>query len=661
MTTTVTIGSDDWSAAGAIPARSTFRFALAHAEAAAGRYTSTRWWDVCTDGEGNAQTQIPDAVTGNAVFIWGPFEDTGLPVAVAGYPAATIALTDLIADYSIDPTTLDGTTPPASWWAALDAVHGVPAGGDAGQVLTKTDGTDFNTGWVSPGAGGSQSSNVARTIKRLQLGETLTFAIIGDSVADNTTPGNTGGGPLEKGAAAVAALFGTTVNTFNQAKSGYTTQHCFVGGNVAAVVADAPDLVFVCLGKNDIDADIGSPYAPGYPLAAAMASLERMCAVVRGLNDKADIVILGEGPYTAGSSSNAYLEAWSQQARQVAAVWGAEFIDVYAAFIAYGDYSGLMYDSTHQNPAGNDLYASTIASHFPVNFNGSTSAIAAPASEGLFGVNKVDLTQLNYGNVLNATPGLAYGLTITETGAGWVSGVDSTPGDYVEFSAKATEFNLETSTAVADAAVVSIAVDGVTVATNLALSTLGKQGTGYWLNLAYGLSVGTHVVRVTVVSGTFRLTNASALVAPVSASFTPSVVTVSLTPTIMTITVGASSTEIISATSVPLPAGWTSMDVTLIGMVRYRIQSGRTDYRQWQQSVRWNTANIDVAGQQTWPAPVVSPTTVTEYPPPVPISNTKYGVTATGNVDVIANVASPTTTLVQAISYNLTAICVRKS
>ena len=31
---------------------------------------------------------------------------------------------------------------------------GVPAGGTAGQVLTKVDGTDFNTGWTTPAAGG---------------------------------------------------------------------------------------------------------------------------------------------------------------------------------------------------------------------------------------------------------------------------------------------------------------------------------------------------------------------------------------------------------------------------------------------------------------------------------------------------------------------------
>lgn len=43
-----------------------------------------------------------------------------------------------------------------------DAGEGVPIGGTAGQVLAKTDGTDYATEWVDPSAGLSQSQVLAR-------------------------------------------------------------------------------------------------------------------------------------------------------------------------------------------------------------------------------------------------------------------------------------------------------------------------------------------------------------------------------------------------------------------------------------------------------------------------------------------------------------------
>ncbi|MCU0351793.1 MAG: hypothetical protein MUF43_13350 [Flavobacterium sp.] len=55
----------------------------------------------------------------------------------------------------------NGTT-----WTSLNGTNGasgangqgVPTGGDAGQVLAKVDGTDYNTQWVTPSAGGGTTS-----------------------------------------------------------------------------------------------------------------------------------------------------------------------------------------------------------------------------------------------------------------------------------------------------------------------------------------------------------------------------------------------------------------------------------------------------------------------------------------------------------------------
>lgn len=58
-----------------------------------------------------------------------------------------------------------------SAWTTLNGTNGkgVPIGGAANQILAKVDGTDFNTAWVTPSAGGSNllvraSANTAQTL-----------------------------------------------------------------------------------------------------------------------------------------------------------------------------------------------------------------------------------------------------------------------------------------------------------------------------------------------------------------------------------------------------------------------------------------------------------------------------------------------------------------
>ncbi len=44
------------------------------------------------------------------------------------------------------------------------ASEGVPAGGDAGQILAKIDGTDYNTEWVTPSRGSGYFSKSGNDI-----------------------------------------------------------------------------------------------------------------------------------------------------------------------------------------------------------------------------------------------------------------------------------------------------------------------------------------------------------------------------------------------------------------------------------------------------------------------------------------------------------------
>jgi len=55
--------------------------------------------------------------------------------------------------------------------------HGIPAGGTAGQSLTKIDGTDYNAHWSTVSGGGSTPNTVTST----------DIGLVGDGVTDNTT------------------------------------------------------------------------------------------------------------------------------------------------------------------------------------------------------------------------------------------------------------------------------------------------------------------------------------------------------------------------------------------------------------------------------------------------------------------------------------------
>jgi len=450
--------------------------------------------------------------------------------------------------------------------------------------------------------------NLSRTINRLKAKENLKFSVIGDSIADPSTPGNAAGGPIEKAAALIAARFGVEISVNNQAKSGYTAARAYITGRVQAAIDGTADVVFIVLGKNDIGSDIGGQYAPGYPLKASIASIERMIAAARRDNDKADIVIIGEGPYTAGSSSNPVLRNWSRTASQVAAAWGAQYIDIFPYFEALGDYSGYMYDSTHQNAEGNNVYANAILDYFPSVFAGSAMP-PAPYGRGVYDVSRVNmLASLNYGYGVNAGASgvTSGGLLITESGSGWAAQATSTPGDYIELSGKGIEFHLQVDTSVENAAVVDLSIDGVVKVANLKLAEQGKNGI-YLIAFALDLTPSNHTVRLTLKSGKLYRA-AGAILQPGNSPYTPETRVIDYgtstdTPAIPT---DGNYVEFITGQALQLPVGWGAMTVQFQAEVSYRYigPTGATT-RDVQTQIQLG-ATVVAASRYTFPAAVGS-------------------------------------------------------
>lgn len=72
---------------------------------------------------------------------------------------ATDKVTVFVEDSTGEPSYKDDTGTVASLKG--DPGEGVPAGGTAGQVLRKIDGTDYNTEWATPGSAANRYVNVA--------------------------------------------------------------------------------------------------------------------------------------------------------------------------------------------------------------------------------------------------------------------------------------------------------------------------------------------------------------------------------------------------------------------------------------------------------------------------------------------------------------------
>jgi lysophospholipase L1-like esterase len=421
-----------------------------------------------------------------------------------------------------------------------------------------------------PGAG------VARFVKRAQSGEDLSITCIGDSILEGQTvtePSTDGAMILV--AADLSTRFGITVTQTNNADSGATAATAHIDGDVSAAIADNADLYIVsAFDKNDLGADGDSePYAPGYPAARSTAAVERIIRAIRTDVPKADIIVMSTNPYVSGSASNALQQAKDALVRQVAAAYGCEWVDCYAAFVALGDYSSYMGDSTHPNTAGHRLIADTILAQIPDAAGLVPTQPGAVASFGVYDPENVDPATAEYGYAVVASPATLNGVTYTLNGT-WVSEVSTTPGDYLEVSGDCIEFLVQLSTSDEDDAVVDISIDGGAGIEDVALNDLGKKG-NYWCTFATGLAPGSnHSVRLTLVSGTLRTFAVAGLASGV-AQFRPETIIQSFTLTHSAIDTGGGYTEQLSAT-LTLPSGWNAAVVTFCGGMSNRVQGATT-------------------------------------------------------------------------------------
>lgn len=213
MTTTITIGADDWTALGAVPSEGTyFRFHLVNVDTSTGRLRSEQAWLVETDAAGVASTTIPDAVIGNGLVIQTGLK--GLPdTTVAGYPTGAISLIDLLS-YAVDPATLAPAEAPAAWWAALEAAQlGTgPGGGTGPQGPQGPLGAQGPAGATGPkGDTGSAGTAGAQGIPGVK-GDTGAAGATGATGAKGDT-GNTGPAGATGAAGTNAPPIGTTTGT----------------------------------------------------------------------------------------------------------------------------------------------------------------------------------------------------------------------------------------------------------------------------------------------------------------------------------------------------------------------------------------------------------------------------------------------------------------
>lgn len=546
-----------------------------------------------------------------------------------------------------------------------EAISGL-TGEDAAVAFLVEDSGSATAGALSATYATAKGANIPRTLGKLRAGQNITIGVIGDSKSDPATPGNAAGGPVEKLAALLETRFGVTVTVVNGAKSGATAATQYLQGYVKTVVDAAPDLIVVHLGTNDTNSDANGLYAAGYVMDASLAAIERAAAYARDTREDGEFLFVGTGPYQdLASASNPKLLDYAAGLRALAGSVGAEWVDAYAAFLDYADDNGdsiaaLMYDSTHQNAAGNDLYAATMLDHFPVTSSGPTPALAPRPTVGRYGIDTVNKATTYLGYVQTAAAGTVSGLTYALAGTGWTVettyDVTSTAGDSITLSGDVREFlyNIDISSV----AVVDFVLDGVTIAADVNLNTQsGKNSTSYWLAPFVDLAAGAHTGALVLKSGTLRVQSGAALMQAAAGGGdagigTTKTVKIFSTPTTVTLTTAYQ--DLVPDTSIPLPTGWSGMDVFFNGYITFRTSGATTATRRIDFALRENGTSVNGTRQFN-----VGAQAATFIFPTQALTGTVQALNRSAIVDVIAKIDDATTGTLQATFYYLDALLVR--
>jgi hypothetical protein len=130
----------------------------------------------------------------------------------------------------------------------------------------------------------------------------------------------------------------------------------------------------------------------------------------------------------------------------------------------------------------------------------------------LYGSDLLDTTVGNTGWVRILGTGAANSGTWSLSGSSWTAGpnpyVATTAGDYAEFNFTGTDLVVSLSADAADAAVIDVVIDGVTVYANQSL-TLVPTTAQPFIAVAKSLAAGRHTVRLVLKSGTLRVYQAA--------------------------------------------------------------------------------------------------------------------------------------------------------
>lgn len=389
-----------------------------------------------------------------------------------------------------------------------------PASGARAALGLGDAATHAATDFLSPSgdASGLQAARpgLARVLAKLASGQPIKIDYVGDSYLEGLTasvPGTTDCASLI--CSTLATRYGVTVTKSNRAKSGYTTAFALsiiqsglgeAKPRFYLALDDAADLYVLSFGHNDIRSDQVSP-GTGYPQAASIGALEHMIRRIRTDLPWADILLLTEGPYnTASNASNTQLLAYNQSMRRLAAAYGCEYADGYAAYLALGNYQGYIDGTNHPNDAGHALWASSVLARFPAAVSANLYAAGLrrdPPATSLYGAHRYTRSAWAY---VPTTAGVGAGTPAFRTTGTWTGTApytSSTAGDKVSVVALGSEvlLNLDCGPGTGT---VKINVANTTVATvDLTTYPAGQAS----LPIT-GLSLGVNSLEVYVVSGT---------------------------------------------------------------------------------------------------------------------------------------------------------------